>query len=172
MSAQENIKTSISFDFIEDSNRDKSLKGEDFATYPELQRWALFQGLFLYPNHPLGGLLSSSCRMIPASGLSFIVEVDESDHRKFFLYLDLTTYESRQNTKYPTRTMHILVNGKHRKTVRYVSGVTEKNPVQLEIDRREVKDGRLYIKLQPDVEEGGRFWGVWDVFYSYEKEKY
>ena len=68
--------------------------------------------------------------------------------------------------------MHILVNGKHRKTVRYVSGVTEKNPVQLEIDRREVKDGRLYIKLQPDVEEGGRFWGVWDVFYSYEKEKY
>jgi hypothetical protein len=166
----EEIKQYQIFDFIEMSQKEKNLKTEDFSSFSELQRWALFQGLYLQPNHPKGGFLGPQCRMIPNEGYQFYLQVEKLTQRKLFLYLDITTYEARQNKTYPVRSLYIFINNKWRKTVRFIPESVETNPILLEVDRRDIIDGRLTIKLLPEVEEGGKFWGIWDAFYTFEKD--
>jgi hypothetical protein len=169
--AQEDLKRIAHFKIIEDRTSMPDSKPEDYAGYPELKRWALFEGLYLQPDSSIGGVRDGECRMISAEGLTFYLEVDKELSRKLYLYLDFTTYEARANKKYPIRTLQILVKNKHRKTIQFNPAKVEENPVRLELDRSDLENGRINIKLLPDIIEGGRFWGIWDAFYSFEKEK-
>jgi hypothetical protein len=169
--SQEELKKIAHFKIIEDRASNPDFKPEDYAGYPELKRWALFEGLYLQPDSTLGGIKDGECRMISSEGLSFYLEVDKELNRKLYLYLDFTTYESRANKKYPIRTLQIFVKNKNRKTIQFNPAKVEENPVRIELDRSDLENGRVNIKLTPDIIEGGRFWGIWDAFYSYEKEK-
>ena len=156
--AQDEVKRVARFKMIEDRSQGIEVKPEDYAGYPELKRWALFEGLFLQPDHPLG--------------LSFYLEADKELKSKLYLYLDFTTYESRANKKYPVRTLQVYVKNRNRRTIEFNPNKIQENPIRIDLDRADLEDGRINIKLVPDAIEGGRFWGIWDAFYSFEKEKY
>jgi hypothetical protein len=170
--AQDEVKRIARFKMIEDRSQGVEVKPEDYAGYPELKRWALFEGLFLQPDHPLGGIKDGECRFIPNEGLSFYLEADKELKSKLYLYLDFTTYESRANKKYPVRTLQVYVKNRNRRTIEFNPNKIQENPIRIDLDRSDLDDGRINIKLVPDAIEGGRFWGIWDAFYSFEKEKY
>lgn len=171
VSAQEEFKRVAKFRLIDD-RKEENFQSEDYSGFPELKRWALFEGLYLQPDHPLGGVKDGECRLIPQSGLNFYLETDKELDRKLYLYLDFTTYESRSKKNYPVRTLQIFVKNRVRKTIQFHPSKVEENPVLIELDRSDLDDGRINIKLLPDFTEGGRFWGIWDAFYSFKKEKY
>lgn len=171
ISTEEPLKRVAHFKIIED-RKDGKVNSEDYCGFPELKRWALFEGLYLQPDHPLGGIKDGECRLIPQEGLQFYLEADRELDRRVYLYLDFTTYEARSNKKYPVRNLQIYVKNKLRRSIQFHPSKVEENPIRIDLDRSDLDDSRIQIKLIPDYTEGGRFWGIWDAFYSFEKEKY
>jgi hypothetical protein len=167
-SEEENYKKYINF--TQQGEKGEKLQAEEFAGFDELRRWALFQSLTLHPDSPLNGLKDGICRMIPQEGLDFYLSYNPTDKRKIYIYFDLTTYSNLGNSNQPDRTLFIKVNGRHKSKVIFSKTSTANNPHRISIDPSEAPNGRINISLQPDSALTGRFWGIWDVFYSYAKE--
>ena len=108
--------------------------------------------------------------MIPAKGLSFYLSFDTAIKKTIYLYLDLTTYEALNNQTYPARSLSVLINGRTKAKVLFDRKNPEINPYRIAIDPVECPTGRIDITLIPDSSANGRFWGIWDAFYSYVKE--
>lgn len=142
---------------------------EDSATFDELRTWAKFQMLEIIPDSSLFGLKDGICRMIPEAGFSFFFTIDTSVKRTIYLYFDLTSYKAHSNSTYPSRTLNIYVNGKLKERVTFQKERVFKNPVRVSLDPAESPGGRIDVKLVPDPTTYGRFWGIWDAFYSFER---
>lgn len=149
----------------------KDLPKEAFGTYPELNTWALFQGMTLQRDSKMQGIHDGICRMIPNAGLKFYLESEKELHKKIFLYLDLTTYTAKPDSRYPTRRLSVYIKGQLKKTVFFQPGLFQENPVEITVEPGLIEDGRINIELIPDYTEGGKFWGIWDAFYTFQKEK-
>ncbi len=162
----EGIQNSINFTNL----GEKDLPKEAFGTYPELKTWALFQGMTLQRDSRMHNLHDGICRMIPNSGIKFYLETERELKKKLFLYLDLTTYTAKSNSKYPTRRLSVYIKGSLQKTVFFQPGLEQENPVMIVVDPSLIEDGRMNIELLPDYTEGGKFWGIWDAFYTFQKE--
>ena len=162
------FKKSINFNHL--SEKGEKLNPEDFAGYDELRRWANFQSMSLRIDSDKYGLKDGICRMIPSKGLSFYLTFDTSVKKTIYLYLDLTTYEALNNQTYPVRSLSVLVNGRTKGKILFDRKNAEINPYMIPIDPVECPSGRINVTLIPDSTANGRFWGIWDVFYSYSKE--
>lgn len=159
-------KNSLNFTSIGNT----SLPPEAFGYYYQLRKWANFQKMKLHKDSRLGGISDGICRMIPSEGLEFFLEVPHNMKKKIFLYLDLTTYEAKEDSKFPTRSLSILISGKQKKVVYFQPGAIAENPVEISLEPSDIQHNRINIKLIPDHTEGGKFWGIWDAFYSTKKE--
>ncbi len=165
-SNQEEYKNSINFTSIGNTE----LPPESFGYYHQLRKWANFQKMKLKKDSRLGGISDGICRMIPNEGLEFFLEVPPNWKKRIFLYLDFTTYEAEADSKFPTRSLSILVGGKLKKIIYFQPGALEENPTMIPLERIDIHNNKIYIKLIPDHTEGGKFWGIWDAFYSTKKE--
>lgn len=163
------FKKSINFTHL--GEKGEKLNPEDFAGYDELRRWANFQSMSLRMDSDKYGIRDGICRMIPTKGFSFYLSFDTSIKKTLYLYLDLTTYEGLDNQTYPVRSLTVLVNGKTKGKVIFDRKNSETNPYRISIDPVECPTGRIDVTLIPDSTANGRFWGIWDVFYSYIKEE-
>ncbi|HMV42415.1 MAG TPA: hypothetical protein PK079_20630 [Leptospiraceae bacterium] len=148
----------------------EKLNPEDFAGYDELRRWANFQGMSLKPDSGKYGLQDGICRMIPSQGFSFYLTFDTANKKPIYLYLDLTTYDRLNNEIYPIRALTVLINGKTKAKIYFDKNSSGSNPYRITVDPVECPTGRINVTLIPDSTANGRFWGIWDVFYSYVKE--
>lgn len=159
--------------FNHKSESGEKLKSEDFAGYDELQRWALFQSLKLLPDSDKDphGLKDGICRMIPSEGFSFYLTADSSIKKRIYVYLDLTTYVNINNTSYPVRSLNVFLNNQLKKTVYFDRNKIHTNPTIVYVDPSEIRGDRITIKLVPASSSTGRFWGIWDAYYSYIKEE-
>ncbi|MCB1193395.1 MAG: hypothetical protein H7A23_23320 [Leptospiraceae bacterium] len=176
--SQEFIK-SINFNPILEDKKDYS--PEDYAYFHELSAWANNHMLILEEDNKLLGLKDGICRAIPPEGFSFKLTIDVSHKRPVYLYLDVTRYKSinSKNVSVSPRTLSIYVNQNLKQKIyfdgkrNYLNGKLLKGNrlVPINLDPVEFMDGNLRIKLVPDVSMGvNRFWGIWDVFYTYNKE--
>ncbi|MDX1961291.1 MAG: hypothetical protein SFU98_22170 [Leptospiraceae bacterium] len=167
-SDEPSLKKSINF--TQKSESGESLAKEDFAGYHELKRWASFQNIFLQPDNPMGMLKDGICRMIPETGLKFYLEAPVETKKKIYLFLDITTYENPNNVNIPNRRLKVYIGGKLKTTILFQQGHVEENPARITLEPSDLKAGRINVFLEPDVTTGGRFWGIWDAFYSFSKE--
>lgn len=163
---KQDYKSSLNFTSIGNTE----LPPEAFGYYYQLRKWANFQKMKLRKDSRLGGIADGICRMIPNEGLEFYLEVPTNLKKKGFLYLDFTTYEAEADSKFPTRSLSILVKGKLKKIIYFQPGAIEENPIMIPIEPADILHNRIYIQLIPDHTEGGKFWGIWDAFYSTKKE--
>jgi hypothetical protein len=170
LSADETAPFKKSIQFNHQSEKGEKLNPEDFAGYDELRRWANFQSMSLRMDSDKYGLKDGICRMIPSKGLSFYLTFDTAVKKTIYLYLDLTTYDSLNNQTYPIRTLSVLINGRTKGKITFDRKNSDANPYMIPIDPVECPTGRLDVTLIPDSTANGRFWGIWDVFYSYVKE--
>jgi hypothetical protein len=170
LSADETAPFKKSIQFNHQSEKGEKLNPEDFAGYDELRRWANFQSMSLRMDSDKYGLKDGICRMIPSKGLSFYLTFDTAVKKTIYLYLDLTTYDSLNNQTYPIRTLSVLINGRTKGKITFDRKNSDANPYMIPIDPVECPTGRIDVTLIPDSTANGRFWGIWDVFYSYVKE--
>jgi hypothetical protein len=159
-----------SINFTQNGENGEKLSKEDFAGYHELKRWASFQNMTLEPDSKLGMIKDGICRMVPPSGLNFYLEADPEIKRKIYLFLDLTTYINQNNKDMPLRSLKIIVGGKLKKTVNFQYKVAAENPVRIDLEPSDIEGEKINIRLEPSIATGGRFWGIWDAFYSFQKE--
>jgi hypothetical protein len=170
--SQEKLEVKKSINFTQKGEKGEKLRPEDFAGYGELNTWASQQSFRLFPDSNEFGLKDGICRMIPEEGLEFSLVYDRSMKTEIYLHLDLTTYEALENVNPPVRTLFVYVNGIQKKTVYFKKGHKEKNPLVIEVDPAISSDGIIRVKLLPASNSGGgRFWGIWDAFYTTVKEK-
>ena len=156
--------------FNEKNEYGEKLNQEDYKTFSELKRWANFQNLSLLPDSPKYGLKDGIARMIPVEGLEFYLTHDTDIKKTIYIYFDLTTYQNIGNKTAPIRSLSIFVNDKLKSKAIFDKEKLESNPFRISIDPNEASSGRINIKLIPDALQAGRFFGIWDVFYSYAKE--
>jgi hypothetical protein len=164
---QKNLQSKINFTNV----GVKSPLPEDYGYYSELRKWANFQKMKLQKDSRRGEIHDGVCQMIPPTGFSFYLEAQKDIKKRIFLYLDLTTYSSESNSNFPTRALHVYIGNKAKKVVYFRPGNTEENPAEIPIDPSDIERNRINIRLIPDHTEGGRFWGIWDAYYTTEKEK-
>ncbi len=162
------IKTFINFSRMEQAS---NIPSEHYGYYHELKKWANFQNMYLQPDSKRGNIHDGVCRMIPSKGLEFVLEAQPNEKRKLFLYLDLTTYKAKPNSKFPSRSLSIFLGKKLKKVVVFRPGVIADNPTLVHVDPDDIQEGKIFVKLIPDHTEGGMFWGIWDAYYTYQKEK-
>jgi hypothetical protein len=124
----------------------------------------------LLPDSPKYGLKDGIARMIPIEGLEFYLTHDTNIKKTTYIYFDFTTYQSVNNKTIPTRSLSIYVNDKFNSKVVFAKDKLEANPFRISVEPNESISGRINIKLIPDSIQTGRFFGIWDVFYSYAKE--
>lgn len=170
LSADEIAPFKKSINFNHQSEKGEKLNPEDFAGYDELRRWANFQSMSLRMDSDKYGLKDGICRMVPSKGMSFYLTFDTAIKKTIYLYLDLTTYDSLNNQTYPIRTLSVLINGRTKAKIVFDRKNSDVNPYMIPIDPVECPTGRIDVTLIPDSTANGRFWGIWDVFYSYVKE--
>ncbi len=156
--------------FTEKNEYGEKLNPEDYKTFGELKRWANFQNLSLLPDSPKYGLKDGIARIIPVEGLNFYLTHDSNIKKTIYVYFDFTTYQNIGNKDAPIRSLSIFVNDKQKSNVVFDKDKLEANPFRISIDPSEVSSGRINLKLVPDSLVAGRFFGIWDVFYSYSKE--
>lgn len=161
------IKKYINFSQV--SEKGEPNQPEDTCSYDNLRVWANFQSLRIRPDDPAYGLKDGICRTIPRHGLAFFLTADPNIKSTLYVYLDLTTYETIGKKRYPSQTLEVKINNKRKSLIRFESGLVQKNPAVVPVDPEEFFDGRIEILLTPSDSITGRFWGIWDVFYSYEK---
>ncbi|PJZ68087.1 hypothetical protein CH373_03385 [Leptospira perolatii] len=184
LGADENRKTKNYENFSLPMGGEKYIS-EDYRTYPELSVWALHNGMKLAPDRKdaapgagTGILFDNQCRMIPVDGLEVLLVADPDRKDLLYIYLDLTLYQiSSSSSALQKRELRIFVNGIEKERVRFPnqnlyqkSIYSRSPPVRIEVDPAELVNGRMIVKLEPDPGDTGRFWGIWDIFYSYNKE--
>ncbi|XDD42429.1 hypothetical protein AB3N58_14185 [Leptospira sp. WS60.C2] len=143
---------------------EEGLLPEDISTYPELKTWAIYQSYELEPDAPHLGLQDSICRMVPESGLRFLLEKPSQSKSTVYLYLDLTKYRPLKGSKFKPRKLKILVNGKPKRSILNERYQGFQNPVEIPLEPSEYPDGKIYVELLPSQNAVGRFWGIWDAF--------
>lgn len=154
--------------FINFNNLGKNnVPSEDYSGYAALRRWANFQGLQLNPDNGAFGIKDGICRMIPPGGLSFQMYIQANQHYKATLYLDLTNYQNINNYDYPPRHLKIYINRHLKKIVYFHRDKHTTNPVVIPLDIIDYADGIIIVRLEPGTTMG-RFWGIWDAFYTYQ----
>ena len=158
ISAEEPIKSYNDFGSLE------GLLPEDIGTYPELKTWALYQFYELEEDSPAYGLQNQVCRMIPETGLRFLLEHKNHHAGRIFLYLDLTKYLPKKKARFKSRKLSVFVNGRLKKEIYASKQKNFSNPIEISIEASEVPDGKVSVELIPSKNEIGRFWGVWDAF--------
>ena len=161
------LKKSINFTHL--GEKGEKLNREDFATFDELRIWAKFQMLEIIPDNNLYSLKDGICRMIPEQGLIFFFTFDTSIKKTIYIYLDLTAYKAHPNSSYPSKSLNIYLNDKFKSKVVFQKERLFQNPVRLTLDPAESSSGRIDVKIIPESTTFGRFWGIWDAFYSFEK---
>ncbi|MEM7182222.1 MAG: hypothetical protein AAF518_15005 [Spirochaetota bacterium] len=140
---------------------------EDFAGYTSLRRWANYQGLILQADSPLFGLKDGICRMVPSEGLDFQLDIDPLGKYRANLFLDLTSYSNMNNKDYPVRFLKVYINQTLKKTVYFHRDREITNPVKIPLELVDYADGKIRVHLEPGTNLG-RFWGIWDAFYTYQ----
>lgn len=143
---------------------EEGLLPEDISTFPELKTWAIYQSYELEPDSPHLGLEDSICRMVPESGLRFLLEKPSNTKSTVYLYLDLTKYRPLKGSKFKPRKLQILVNGKPKRSILTERNQGFQNPVEIPLEPSEYPDGKIYVELLPSQNSVGRFWGIWDAF--------
>ncbi|MCW7460683.1 LIC10729 family protein [Leptospira limi] len=143
---------------------EEGLLPEDISTFPELKTWAIYQSYELEPDGPYLGLQDSICRMVPESGLRFLLEKPSDTKSTVYLYLDLTMYKPLRGSKFKPRKLQIFVNGKPKRAILTERTKGFQNPVEIPLEPSEYPDGKIYIDLVPSQNSVGRFWGIWDAF--------
>lgn len=161
-------KKSINFTTL---SQKEGIIPSDYMGYSELSRWASYQMLYLKPDSPIYGIKDGICRMVPTEGISFYLTIPPETKEKVYLYLDLTTYEKVGNVTLPTRSLNIYVSKQLKKVVYFRTDKTEENPIMIPLDPIDFSSGKIEVNLSPDSTTSGRFWGIWDAFYSFQKEK-
>jgi hypothetical protein len=167
-SEESNLKKSINFNHKGENG--EALSKEDFMGYHELKRWASSQNIYLQPDSPLGAIKDGICRMIPETGLKFYLEAPIETKKKIYLYLDLTTYENLNKSKVPPRSIKVYISGKLKKIIYFKEDHQEENPAIISLEPSDLQSGRINIFLDPSSTSGGRFWGIWDAFYTFTKD--
>ena len=163
------LKKYINFNHL--SEKSETLKPEDVCTYDNLKIWANFQSLKIIPDNPAYGLKDGICRTIPNEGLFFFLTADPSIKSTLYIYLDLTTYETLGPKKHTPQELTVKINGKVKEIIKFNYDKPQTNPKVLPVFSEEFPDGRNEVELIPNYSTTGRFWGIWDVFYSYEASK-
>ncbi|TGM91993.1 hypothetical protein EHR02_04030 [Leptospira levettii] len=143
---------------------EEGLLPEDISTFPELKTWAIYQSYELEPDGPYLGLQDSICRMVPESGLRFLLEKRSDTKSTVYLYLDLTMYKPLRGSKFKPRKLQIFVNGKPKRAILTERTKGFQNPVEIPLEPSEYPDGKIYVDLVPSQNSVGRFWGIWDAF--------
>ncbi len=161
------LKKYINFTHL--SEKGDHLSPEDTCSYDNLKIWANFQSLKILPDNPLYGLKDGICRTIPNEGLSFFLTADPNIKSTLYLYLDLTTYQPiGKERKFSLHELTVKINGKTKEIIKFEYDKIQKNPARIPVYPEEFPDGRIEIFLSPNYSTTGRFWGIWDTFYSYE----
>lgn len=145
-------------------NVEAGLLTEDIGTFPELQTWALYQFFELEEDSPAFGIQDQVCRMIPETGLRFLLGKEMLQKGKMYLYLDLTRYTPQARAKFKPRKLSVFVNGKLKKDIFTNRNKSFSNPVEIALEPSEFEEGKIQIELVPSKNESGRFWGIWDAF--------
>ncbi|WP_244241457.1 LIC10729 family protein [Leptospira perdikensis] len=143
---------------------EEGLLPEDIATYPELKTWAIYQSYELEPDAPHLGLQDYICRMVPETGLRFLLEKTIVSKSTVYLYLDITRYRPLKGSKFKPRKLNILVNGRPKLSIYADRNQSFPNPVEISLEPSEYPDGKINVDLVPSNNSLGRFWGVWDAF--------
>ncbi len=158
ISSEEKSKSSQEFSVEE------GLLTEDTGTFPELRTWALYQFFELEEDSPAFGIQDNVCRMVPETGLSFLLEKETARKGRLYLYLDLTRYIPQARARFKPRKLSIFVNGKLKKEIFANKKKSFSNPVEIFVEPSEFTDGKVNVELVPSKNESGRFWGIWDAF--------
>lgn len=143
---------------------EEGLIPEDTASFPELKTWALYQFYELEPDSPIMGIQDYLCRMVPETGLRFLLEKSPKNRSTVYLYLDMTRYLPQKKASFKSRKLEIYINHRKKKEIYTSRGKSFTNPVEIPIEPNEFPDGKIYVELSPSTSESGRFWGVWDAF--------
>ncbi|TGN13180.1 hypothetical protein EHS11_04600 [Leptospira ilyithenensis] len=143
---------------------EEGLIPEDIASFPELKTWALYQFYELEPDNPTMGIQDYLCRMVPETGLRFLLEKSPKNRSTVYLYLDMTRYLPQKKAIFKSRKLDIYINRRKKKEIYTSRGKSFTNPVEIQIEPNEFPDGKIYVELFPSTSESGRFWGVWDAF--------
>jgi len=143
---------------------EEGLIPEDMASFPELKTWALYQFYELEPDNPAMGIQDYLCRMVPETGLRFLLEKSPKNRSTVYLYLDMTRYIPGKKAKFKSRKLEIYINRRKKKEIYTSREKSFSNPVEIPIEPNEFSDGKIYVELFPSTSEAGRFWGVWDAF--------
>ncbi|MCG6140398.1 hypothetical protein LFX27_07345 [Leptospira mtsangambouensis] len=143
---------------------EEGLLPEDISTYPELKTWAIYQSYELEPDAPHLGLQDYICRMVPETGLQFLLEKTIQSKSTVYLYLDITRYRPLKGSKFKPKKLNILVNGRPKLSIYADKNQSFVNPVEIPLEPSEYPDGKIYVDLVPSHNSLGRFWGVWDAF--------
>jgi hypothetical protein len=160
----ENIAYKKSINFTNVGEKEKS--GE-YNGYAELSRWANHQMLYLLPDNPSFGIKDGICKIVPKEGLAFFLTIDPTIKNTVYLHLDLTTYKNIKNKDYPIRYLNIYVSKQLKKTVYFNKGLVTKNPTVLLLDPTDFSNGKIEVVLEADATQNGKFWGIWDAFYTF-----
>ncbi len=156
--SDENLVSKNEFNFEE------GLLPEDVSTYSELRIWALYQFFELIEDSRAYGLQDNVCRMIPETGLSFLLGKDTERKGRMYLYLDLTQYIPQKKARFAPRKLSIFVNGQLKREIYTMKEKQFSNPVEIWIEPSEFESGKIKVELIPSKNMIGRFWGIWDAF--------
>jgi hypothetical protein len=143
---------------------EEGLLTEDIGTFSELKTWALYQFFELEEDSSAFGIQDQVCRMVPETGLKFLLGKDTSRRGRMYLYLDLTRYIPQERARFKPRKLSILVNGRLKKEIFTSKKKSFGNPVEIAIEPSEFNESKIYVELVPSKNESGRFWGIWDAF--------
>nr|WP_244944181.1 hypothetical protein [Leptospira meyeri] len=143
---------------------EEGLLPEDISTYPELKTWAIYQSYELEPDAPHLGLQDYICRMVPETGLQFLLEKTILSKSTVYLYLDITRYKPLKGSKFKPKKLNIFVNGRPKLSIYADKNQSFPNPVEIPLEPSECPEGKIYVDLVPSNNSLGRFWGIWDAF--------
>ncbi|PJZ81902.1 LIC10729 family protein [Leptospira meyeri] len=143
---------------------EEGLLPEDISTYPELKTWAIYQSYELEPDAPHLGLQDYICRMVPETGLQFLLEKTILSKSTVYLYLDITRYKPLKGSKFKPKKLNIFVNGRPKLSIYADKNQSFPNPVEIPLEPSEYPEGKIHVDLVPSNNSLGRFWGIWDAF--------
>jgi len=142
--------------------REEGQLPEDFATYPELETWAIYQSYSLDPDS--GWIQDSICRMVPETGFKFLLQKRNAGKGTIYLYLDLVQFRPLPKTRFKPKKLNIFVNGKRKAILFSEHSKPFANPLEITLEPSEYPDGNIEVELVPSQNTRGRFWGIWDAY--------
>lgn len=142
--------------------REEGQLPEDFATYPELETWAIYQSYSLDPDS--GWIQDSICHMVPETGFKFLLQKKNAGKGTVYLYLDLVQFRPLPKTRFKPKKLNVFVNGRKKAVVYSERSKPFANPLEIALEPSEYPDGNIEVELIPSQNVRGRFWGIWDAY--------